>query len=289
MARSGSEAGGTLPGGTMAKARLLAICAAACLAGSLGLLTWLGRPSSEVRRPATGCSTAKTSWRPSTNSASPFVMRKRPARLPPLRAENEILAPTWNARGRIPQTQARLLRLTADDASQQTRLQGLAPLVERRMAELSDTVQARREVGADAALAIVGTDLGRQSMTAITAKLAELRAEEAGLLTRRRYAAEYAEVSRAGSPAAPAWPSRCLHWPAGCSPGERARARDLLATLDLGVFMARDPGGEIRFWSEGVRPPVRLDGGRGGRPSLPGAAPHRLPAAVGRGGGGAGA
>ena len=34
MARSGSEAGGTLPGGTTAKARLLAIAAAACLAGS---------------------------------------------------------------------------------------------------------------------------------------------------------------------------------------------------------------------------------------------------------------
>lgn len=30
-----------------------------------------------------------------------------------------------------------------------------------------------------------------------------------------------------------------------------ARQSDLLATLDLGAFIARDPGGTIRFWSEG--------------------------------------
>jgi len=56
---------------------------------------------------------------------------------------------------RVAPLKARLQRLTADNASQQDRLLALSPLVRRRLAELSRTLDARRDRGLDAALSAV--------------------------------------------------------------------------------------------------------------------------------------
>jgi signal transduction histidine kinase len=78
--------------------------------------------------------------------------------------------------------QGELQRLTANDTEEQERLRTLAPVLQRKLAELAQTVQLRRDVGLDAAMRIVRSDAGREYMKGIEASLEAMTAHEQALL-----------------------------------------------------------------------------------------------------------
>ena len=61
----------------------------------------------------------------------------------------------------------------------------MAPLVQRKLEELAQTVQLRRTDGAEAAVAVVQTDAGRNLMKGIETIFVEMTADEQALLARR--------------------------------------------------------------------------------------------------------
>jgi signal transduction histidine kinase/FixJ family two-component response regulator len=103
-----------------------------------------------------------------------------------LTGQADYLPPYRDAIGRIAVLQNQLLSLTTDDPSQQERLHNLAPLLQRKLEELAQTVALRRDVGFDAALAVVQTNLGLGLMDQIVALLREVRDTEERLLETRR-------------------------------------------------------------------------------------------------------
>lgn len=79
----------------------------------------------------------------------------------------------------------RLMKLTADNPSQQQRLRKMRPLVESRLAELQYTLDLKR-AGRDAeALAMVRSNVGKKMMDQLRAQLAAFDAGEARLLEMR--------------------------------------------------------------------------------------------------------
>jgi signal transduction histidine kinase len=103
-----------------------------------------------------------------------------------LTGRQDYLAPYRDALGRIAVQQDQLRQLTADDPAQQERLGVLAPLLQRKLEELAQTVALRHDVGFDAALAVVQTDQGRELMDRIETTLRGLRdAEQRNLEARR--------------------------------------------------------------------------------------------------------
>ncbi|HEV3342186.1 MAG TPA: CHASE3 domain-containing protein [Pirellulales bacterium] len=80
---------------------------------------------------------------------------------------------------------AELRRMTADNPEQQRRLDLLAPLAAAKLAELQQTIDLRREKGAEAALEVVLTDRGKKIMDDIRKVVGELQDEENALLKQR--------------------------------------------------------------------------------------------------------
>ena len=107
-----------------------------------------------------------------------------------LTGSDEYLAPYQDARGRVADLQGALQRLTADSPAQQDRLRSLAPLLQRKLEELAQTIQVRRDTGAEAALRLVRTDLGRSLMVAVRDDLNAMTSEEERLLGERRATAD---------------------------------------------------------------------------------------------------
>jgi PAS domain S-box-containing protein len=97
----------------------------------------------------------------------------------------------------IPEQVVGLRDLTNDNPSQQARLAKLDPLVSEKLGELDQTIQLRRTRGAEAALAIVETNAGKEAMDAARALITDFEAEENGLLRTRL--AERASRSRRAS------------------------------------------------------------------------------------------
>ena len=80
--------------------------------------------------------------------------------------------------------------LTHDNPTQQGRLRELKPLVEKKFDELKKTIelrdkQAKAEGGADAALAMVKADVGKEDMDKVRAIIKDMRDEEMKLLGQR--------------------------------------------------------------------------------------------------------
>jgi PAS domain S-box-containing protein len=71
-----------------------------------------------------------------------------------------------------------LTRLTHDYPEQSGRVQTIRSLVDVKLGELRDTIELRRTVGLDAALAVVRTDLGRHTMTQLRDAVSDLAAHE---------------------------------------------------------------------------------------------------------------
>ncbi|MFC6047783.1 CHASE3 domain-containing protein, partial [Methylobacterium hispanicum] len=99
-----------------------------------------------------------------------------------LTGRDEYLGPYNAARDRISLLQGELQKLTADNGAQQERLRALAPLLQHKLEELAQTVQARRDSGLEAALRIVNTDTGRNDMREAENVLAAMLGDEQRLL-----------------------------------------------------------------------------------------------------------
>ncbi|KAB1072476.1 CHASE3 domain-containing protein [Methylobacterium planeticum] len=98
---------------------------------------------------------------------------------------DDYLAPYEAARDRLGILQGELQKITADNPAQQERLHALAPVVQRKLEELAQTVRLRRDVGVEAAERLVNTDAGRGFMKEAEATLGAMLAEEEALLARR--------------------------------------------------------------------------------------------------------
>ena len=102
-----------------------------------------------------------------------------------LTGNEDYLAPYTAALGQASFLQAELQRLTADNTVEQERLQSLAPVLQHKMEELAQTIQLRRNVGFDAAVRIVRTNVGRDYTLQIEAVLRAMTTDEQGLLAQR--------------------------------------------------------------------------------------------------------
>jgi signal transduction histidine kinase/CheY-like chemotaxis protein/CHASE3 domain sensor protein len=95
------------------------------------------------------------------------------------------LEPYRSALSTIPHRLDRITALTADNPAQQDRVQQLRLYVAAKLAELEETIELRRDKGADAALAAVNSDRGKAAMDAVRTQLAAMGAEEQGLRVQR--------------------------------------------------------------------------------------------------------
>ena len=102
-----------------------------------------------------------------------------------LTGKDEYLAPYDAARDRIGVLQGEMQKLTSDNPVQQGRLRDLVPVIQHKLEELAQTVQARRDSGLETALRIVNTDAGRAYMRDAEVSLATMLADEEMLLTER--------------------------------------------------------------------------------------------------------
>jgi PAS domain S-box-containing protein len=97
----------------------------------------------------------------------------------------EYLGPYNASAANISPTLSKLMQLTADNPTQQTRVRKLGLLIEQRMVVLNDALTARRESGFDAARDVVVTGHGRIVMNEIRAADQEIVDEEYKLLRER--------------------------------------------------------------------------------------------------------
>ncbi|CAO4144637.1 CHASE3 domain-containing protein [Methylorubrum aminovorans] len=102
-----------------------------------------------------------------------------------LTGRDEYLGPYNEARDRIGLLRGELQALTVDNPGQQDRIRALAPVVQHKLEELAQTVQARRDGGPEAALRIVNTDVGRNDMREAEAVVASILIDEQRLLDTR--------------------------------------------------------------------------------------------------------
>jgi signal transduction histidine kinase len=92
------------------------------------------------------------------------------------------LEPYRRALGVVDEHLAALQRLTADNPRQQARLRTLEPRIAARLRILGENVELRRTAGWEAAREAVASGRGRQEMDAIRGLVAQMTAEERGLL-----------------------------------------------------------------------------------------------------------
>ncbi|WP_075289455.1 response regulator [Pararhizobium arenae] len=85
----------------------------------------------------------------------------------------------------IPQLINRIGELTIDNPVQQRRLQAAKLRVDAKLAELKETIDARRERGLEAAIAIVNSDRGKVEMDAVRGQLSVMSSEELKLRVER--------------------------------------------------------------------------------------------------------
>jgi signal transduction histidine kinase len=85
---------------------------------------------------------------------------------------------------------AELRSLTRDNASQQARLDSLAPVLHDKLAELSETIELRKLKGLAASVEIMRGDRGQRDMDRIRAIVSEIVGHERALLAERRTAEE---------------------------------------------------------------------------------------------------
>jgi PAS domain S-box-containing protein len=95
------------------------------------------------------------------------------------------LEPYSAALASLPASLERLRQLTADNPQQQADLAALDLLIQRKAAELTATIEARKQRGFSVAARLVLTDEGKRVMDQIRAIVAAMDAEERRLLTER--------------------------------------------------------------------------------------------------------
>jgi methyl-accepting chemotaxis protein len=100
--------------------------------------------------------------------------------------DDSFLAPYRSALDDIAPRLRTLRKLTADNAEQQRRLDGLAPAIDGKLAEMAATIALRRTGGLEATAARISGGEGKRYMDQIRADLAAMDAAEARLLDQRR-------------------------------------------------------------------------------------------------------
>jgi signal transduction histidine kinase len=103
-----------------------------------------------------------------------------------LTGDPDYLTPFTRAQADLPQLRAELRDLTRDNPAQEARLNRLFPLIDAKMAELAQIVELRNDGHADAALATVRSNRGREMMQRIRAADEEFDLAEARLLSERQ-------------------------------------------------------------------------------------------------------
>jgi signal transduction histidine kinase/FixJ family two-component response regulator len=98
---------------------------------------------------------------------------------------DDYLVPYNEALDRVGFLQGEIQRLTADNPAEQERLRVLAPLLQRKLEELAQTIELRRSVGLEAASRVVNTDVGRDYTKRIEAMLTAMTSDEQMLLSQR--------------------------------------------------------------------------------------------------------
>jgi methyl-accepting chemotaxis protein len=99
--------------------------------------------------------------------------------------EDRYLEPYQTGTSAVNQAIQSLRELTADNATQQQRLNVLEPLIAAKLAELKETIDLRKSKGFDAALKVVRTDKGKQTMDDARKVITEMGNEERRLLEQR--------------------------------------------------------------------------------------------------------
>jgi len=99
--------------------------------------------------------------------------------------QDRYLEPFHTAVETVDQRLKSLRRLTADNATQQRRLDTLEPLVRSKFAELQETIALRRDKGFEPAAKVVLTDKGKEAMDRIRQVAKEMEDEENVLLQQR--------------------------------------------------------------------------------------------------------
>ena len=99
--------------------------------------------------------------------------------------EERYLEPYRSASQTVTQEMNDLLKLTADNSSQQQRLDALGPLIADKFDELRETIDLRKNKGFEAALKMVLTDRGKQKMDEIRKVIGDMTDEENQLLKQR--------------------------------------------------------------------------------------------------------
>src|SRR6266446_1171742 len=102
-----------------------------------------------------------------------------------LTGEEAYLEPYRAAIKNIDQTIGELKSLTSDNSNQQKRIRILEPLVERKLAELQQTIDVRKNEGLTAANRMVLEGSGKRWMDQIRVIIAEMANEEKDLLKLR--------------------------------------------------------------------------------------------------------
>jgi methyl-accepting chemotaxis protein len=102
-----------------------------------------------------------------------------------LTGEDSYLDPYRSALTAIKKTYADVKELTSGNPVQQQRLAAIAPLMEKKLSELRDTIALRRNQGFDAALKLVDTNVGKEAMDQIRQLVAAADKEEQNLLQKR--------------------------------------------------------------------------------------------------------
>jgi CheY-like chemotaxis protein/signal transduction histidine kinase len=102
-----------------------------------------------------------------------------------LTGRDNYLEPFVNAKNAFPAELAKLRALVADDAAQRTRFESLQSLANDKMQELGETVQLHQSGQPDAALALVLTDRGKNTMDRIRGTAEEMSNVERQLVAQR--------------------------------------------------------------------------------------------------------
>jgi signal transduction histidine kinase/CHASE3 domain sensor protein/FixJ family two-component response regulator len=110
-----------------------------------------------------------------------------------LTGDEAYLAPYRDAQGKLALHQGELHRLTAEEPALRHYPDQLGPLVQARLEVMAQTIQLRRDVGLDSALAVIRTDRGRALMQGIAAVSRSLREAAARQRQARQEVARRAE------------------------------------------------------------------------------------------------
>src|SRR5580692_467137 len=109
-----------------------------------------------------------------------------------LTGDPAYLQPYRNGIAQVPATLKKLRELTAGEPAQQPRVAELGEQIEQKLAELKSTLDARERGGAGAALSIMRTNAGLDSMRRITWLIGEITSTENALMADREAGLESA-------------------------------------------------------------------------------------------------